>query len=818
MASNPFEKLLQSSKELAELSKNSSGVPQLNRDLGQIATETNLLTSKVSTGQPLNANAHYFLAQGGSNTHEVTTNLKDIDTKVIFQPTEVIENTDVEGYLEKVQGTYMREITQETRQKTRQNLLHHMEQQLHDNWATMQTRILSAWDQEQDNKLFGKHCVQSKTQMHDYANAIRELNQKRLHLEKVPLIPRLQQVLKSTTCTKTQRSFMNDTWDIVAHVAKDIEQTAYPKDSLAITRMNQSMIASVKKWLENQYLGIANQALLSSGSQSLGGSPSIIHRMCVFSRILYNSITSSSSLYFEIDNNTPIWLLLYILFRIGRPELALQYVDDHQQQFYNAPGFLNYLRAYLSSKDHLLSQDMQEQVRSQYRMMTYGNQPIDPYKKLLYKIMGRCELHITGLDMCKETEDYLWLQLSLIREGSDYTLSSLQKTIVHAGPDHYDSKKLNPWYYAYVLTLTCQFERATAFMYTQQQFRLEAVHYGIAAAYYNLIRVSNDVTELLATKPDGNASLSLSRLIKQYVDFFEQASVEEVINYYCLLTLCPTQDMADLCHEYIADYAAKQENYKDILGDKLTYRPGLIETYKPLLGLESEQAYKENVLERVAQHFDMCGKYKDAISIYELAGDYHKGLAVLNQQLDYALDRPMAILLGKQHYQSLVDDNDLIACCHAASSYAYVPKDDMVAKTHSILLLLLMASKAYEAGKHEEALELIKSAHVIPFEDNGSYQSAVRATEIYKSMDETVKKHVPGIVMMTVEVLYSLYKYYSDQSAYTLTEAQKQYMADQCKKWEIYIKSLKTFAGMISSDIPVNVLHKLIKKLTELHQ
>lgn len=39
---------------------------------------------------------HYFLAQSGANTQDINESLKTIDTRVTFQSTECIKNTDIE--------------------------------------------------------------------------------------------------------------------------------------------------------------------------------------------------------------------------------------------------------------------------------------------------------------------------------------------------------------------------------------------------------------------------------------------------------------------------------------------------------------------------------------------------------------------------------------------------------------------------------------------------------------------------------------------------------------------------------------------------
>ena len=46
--------------------------------------------------QLINCYSHYFLAQGGANTHENSQYLKDVDTRLTFEPTQMIKKTNVE--------------------------------------------------------------------------------------------------------------------------------------------------------------------------------------------------------------------------------------------------------------------------------------------------------------------------------------------------------------------------------------------------------------------------------------------------------------------------------------------------------------------------------------------------------------------------------------------------------------------------------------------------------------------------------------------------------------------------------------------------
>ena len=119
-------------------------------------------------------------------------------------------------------------------------------------------------------------------------------------------------------------------------------------------------------------------------------------------------------------------------------------------------------------------------------------------------------------------------QLILIRETNEfeeaineqYTLRDLQNMLINFGPNHFNPKGNNPIHYVQVLLLSAQFERvryftrvslsifdscvmrvspllqftrqAVDYLYSSQQYNIEAVHIAIALAYYGVLRISSD--------------------------------------------------------------------------------------------------------------------------------------------------------------------------------------------------------------------------------------------------------------------------------------------------------------------------------------
>lgn len=97
----------------------------------------------------------------------------------------------------------------------------------------------------------------------------------------------------------------------------------------------------------------------------------------------------------------------------------------------------------------------------------------DPFKHALYKLIGRTEISRRNVPgVTNTTEDWLWMQLMLVRDRSDgslasepsherFTLRDLAKVLVKFGEAHFDPKGQRPLLYFQILLLSGQFERVS---------------------------------------------------------------------------------------------------------------------------------------------------------------------------------------------------------------------------------------------------------------------------------------------------------------------------------------------------------------------
>lgn len=125
---------------------------------------------------------------------------------------------------------------------------------------------------------------------------------------------------------------------------------------------------------------------------------------------------------------------------------------------------------------------MEAAVRFHYRRLIRND--TDPFKRIVFAVMGCCDISDEHSEVARTADDWLWLKLSLVRvdyEKEDHIdYFEFQRTIIEEyGESHYDAAK-QPHLYFQVLALTGQFEAAIEFLSRIERYKVHAVHMAIA--------------------------------------------------------------------------------------------------------------------------------------------------------------------------------------------------------------------------------------------------------------------------------------------------------------------------------------------------
>jgi nuclear pore complex protein Nup93 len=163
-----------------------------------------------------------------------------------------------------------------------------------------------------------------------------------------------------------------------------------------------------------------------------------------------------------------LWAQVYYLLRTGRPQDASELLSEHtnslKREDYTLPGAL---KAYSSSPNSTLPKQQKDALYNDYNTSIRNNPNVDQFKFAIYKLVGRFELGKKNLKVARTTEDWVWVQLNLIREGNggegggieEYGLDDFGKSLVRFGADKFDQGGQRPMAWFNLLLYSGQFER-----------------------------------------------------------------------------------------------------------------------------------------------------------------------------------------------------------------------------------------------------------------------------------------------------------------------------------------------------------------------
>ncbi|KAI9315892.1 Nup93/Nic96-domain-containing protein [Dichotomocladium elegans] len=839
MSSEIFKQLYESSKLL--VAPNAwDRASNFERGIDLVDTETRLLFTNNKANLNEQTNAHFFLARNGINSQDLAQELETVDTHRLFEANDSINDIDVEKCLQQAHERIIIDTIEECRHNACVDFEDCNERVMEINWNNVQRQILEEWDHHQDagflmrgdNSIFGNSMPEPlRRRIADYAGIVSRLNDARVQGNAFPLVEEFSKLTKPSDSNRFQaRDMATDAWELIDILAEEGIRGSSEVFPAHIGALNarRKLIGAAKRWLEKQFVQYIDYVLYKNAIQIPAGgglSPAVCTR--AFMRYTFRKNAGWTDPRFEIVNDTPIWTYVYLLIRSGHDNIALEYVEDNKDLFSTEPRFIQYFREYVESPEKRLRKATRDAVLADYQQLEYGQRTVDPYKLIIYKIIGRCELSKkSNQDVIKSTEDYMWLQLTLVRESTDaeefgyerYRLSDLQKMMTNIGPKRFDPDGNSPFNYFKVLLLTLQFERAIDYLYKNEKSRIEAVHFAIALAYHGLLHIPEDplapTIDLLVSGQDGQVKINFARLIYQYSRLFSTADPKDTLQYFYLLSLYSdqgwydTEDMIMLCRQYVRELVLGSKEPLTILGTRsaeFKRNQGLLDQHKKLMGITSERSYVESILLPVAEKYAQDGQLSDAIADYNLVMD------ILNKQLGDALQQSCTssdqALQQPQVNNHLSDEYIVNLALSTLKNYENQQHigaliEESKKNTVFILINLLRCRSLYYAGAYEQALQLVRETNVIPFENK--YGQVKGAAKRFTSLDVAITKNIPDILLMVTDMLYKLWEAFTGSQS-SIQPAAKQTL----ERIEENIRSVLSFIGMIQYKMPADMVTKL---------
>ncbi|ADV21182.1 nucleoporin-interacting protein NIC96, putative [Cryptococcus gattii WM276] len=611
------------------------------------------------------------------------------------------------------------------------------------------------------------------TKMVRYERAIGELNQKRLRKEPYEFCQALSESTKNDSPVNERQYSAAYLGDQKAHQA---------------ALLRGRLVTGGLKYLERDFERHVDETIARNPKEAaLGGVPGIRNKIRAFVDVTLRTKEAREAYKPETVNGTLLWAQTYYLVRCGYIDDALNLVAENQQHIsrddWSFPGCF---KSAMQSPERRLSKTQRDQLYNDFNAHIRNNPLIDQFKAALYKLVGRFELNRKTAKVATTTEDWMWLQLNLVRENRDgdapqeqYDLADLGRLLEKYGSDKFDANGTKPLAWFNLLLFTAQFEKAVAYLYSKPQMKTDAVHFAIALSYYGLLRVppKGDEAELLAVSDSSDVSfLNFARIIKQYIAPFFKLEPQTALQYAYLVMLnsdAPAPSgpkQRQLCLELVRDIVLSSRSWSRLLGSVRadgSKEIGVIERDLKLLKLEDEQDYLRQVVLAAADQSSLDSSLTDSIELYHLAGSYDKVVETVNRALGHSLSQtagaaPLpsdAAQVGLTvAFGGAPDLYSLAQKVHAVYERDF-GKRTRVSSLHwetlETLLQLKLALAQFAADRPDLALETFKATNLLPLDNDPS--SITRYAQKFRDMlDQPVISNLDDVIVTTMKCLHLL--------------------------------------------------------------
>jgi nuclear pore complex protein Nup93 len=663
------------------------------------------------------------------------------------------------------------------------------------------------------------------------------------------------------------------------HYARDyLDETPNAKGPSGI---RSRIINGSRSFLEKSYFSQVETTVVKNPREAnVGGVPTALAKVKGYARV--RAIRRELGPDLEIlqkVNDDYCWVVLFYLIRCGLIQEGWTYVEDNMGAFRNIDRkFIAYFRAFVTSPDRRLPPNLQTDINNDYaqRARMAPEDTIDPYRMMVFKIIGRCDLGRRNFESVNsDMMDWLWLQFALAREYSRvdefaheaYGLDELRTSIKDIGDRYFgpNSDLPNaPTTFFFMQTLAGLFEKAIADLYPNNY--MSAVHFAIALDYYGLLRVSDisSSDDLLTYTTRQRPQIAFGSMTGLYTRDFRTADPAGAVDYLSLI--CLNADLEgtlgkaqrELCHQALTELVLETREFAVLLGDIRADGQrikGSIEQRLQLIGIENELEFLRHITLVAARTAEDQSRTTDAALLYHLAEDYDKVVQIVNDAVSLSLtteigDEPQRLTPLKPRQRegeqvpremqgslslTAVDDpvelsRNFRNLYNSAAMY-YGKINETTAANREILLHLADARRALEAGQWPIAVDVspflpvfnivhstnspsqcIERAKVLPTDTAGN-MTAIRAkAQAFNCMQPVVARTIGHIMIWAVVALAN--EHARLKGAEFDTPAQQNVIA-QCKS---AAKDVMVFAGLIRYKLPGRVWETLAQAGQELGQ
>ncbi|XP_076633557.1 nuclear pore complex protein Nup93 [Colletes latitarsis] len=799
-----FSELLRSAEQLSAAVEGNEELPQVQRNLRQILEASNELWSRVTqTGtQDNQVQAHLLLGSRGVDLPQISQKLSSLSARRTFEPLDPIADTDIVSYLrnekENAILSIIEQVHKDTFELTRVQQMEHMLGE----WKQMRYEIINGMTgpsgdlvnlsgTPQRTKLAGSMVSGLSSVEVAYAKELQDYNKHILeHMTKPSLFDAFCKAAESFNDKK-----IVDMWQMVQYM---VDIPPIPKKDQIKSRstpvVEKKIILQARKYLENRYSDFMTSVISENLAMAKrGGIPGTVPLVKSFVSIKVQNLRDLEDAVVE---NKPLWPLVYYCMRLGDYKAALTCLNQCNTEF---PEFKVALEEACNDPDRHPSSYAESNLKLQYRK--HVRSVTDPYKRVAYCALVPCEPDDLHSDVINTADDYLWLKLCQVRDQPDsenkLTLDYLQTTISEIYGESYYHAHEQPFVYFSMLFLTGQFEAAIEFLArgAGAKHLPHAVHLAAAMHEHNFLGVSQSVLAPLlsvdpADKPPAKR-LNFARLILLYVRRFDTTDPKECVNYLFLLRSMKDPHDRNMFAVSAAEMVveASPANRIQLVGkiDKNCWGPGILDQF--LLN-------KEDVVNISADTLYRKGLLEDAVTMYDLVGNYEKVLnlmCTLLAQVVSQKDSPGSLRSRLQVTATELSTRYQGIQIHAPSK--------LVSAFHTLRHLMVFFDQ-FHNEQYQSALRTIAKSKLLPLH----IKKVDERVDALRRVSPEVAGTLADVLLATMTILYRQYQKLRSTEPGD-EEARKQQLLDLRKQ----ARALTSFAGTLPYRMPNETNSKLVQ-------
>ncbi|VDK36595.1 unnamed protein product [Taenia asiatica] len=402
------------------------------------------------------------------------------------------------------------------------------------------------------------------------------------------------------------------------------------------------------------------QTVVSSNPRQaqLGGCPGVKALVRAFLNVKSPSLQPSGDNDFDcfgdfedgVVDGKPVWPMIYYCLRCGALQDAASVASDAAN---NLGDFVQILNTFMI-EDRCLPPKLVANVRKTYRRLVKTSR--DPYKRLVYCLLGCCDLSDAHTDVGQSIDDFIWLRLSQIsiNDGTtdqqddveNLTIGQLQNLLYDTYGETYFDAWNQPLMYFKILCLSQQFEGALAFLSRIEGLRCHAVHLALLLREMKILLLPTSKQAPLVSRVDSDPSgfrrLNFIRLLLLYTRKFESGNPTLCMNYYYFLHDLPSVTegkektavaslsgfrVHSLFVQCVAELVIQTGEFDLLLGrldpdDGALRQAGAIDRFASV-------APPISLITTVAEMLEARGQMAQAVSVYLLTGEVRNLLSAV---------------------------------------------------------------------------------------------------------------------------------------------------------------------------------------------